>query len=169
MPSREITKILVRGTNWLGDAVMTIPALHRLRVSFPHAYITLLAPPRAAEVFIGFPDVDEVVVYLRKEKGKQAFLDAMRALRKERYDVAILFQNAFEAALLSILSGVKVRIGYDTQRRGVLLTHKLQRGEQHRNRHQTQDYLDLVAVAERACLGGEVAISAGAACLVSAT
>ena len=163
MPSREIIKILVRGTNWLGDAVMTIPALHRLRVSFPHAYITLLAPPRAAEVFIGFPDVDEVVVYLRKEKGKQAFLDAMRALRKERYDVAILFQNAFEAALLSILSGVKVRIGYDTQRRGVLLTHKLQRGEQHRNRHQTQDYLDLVAVAERACLGGEVALTRQAA------
>ncbi len=152
----EITKILVRGTNWLGDAVMTIPALQRLRASFPQAHITLLAPPRAAEVFAGFPPVDEIVVYLRKEQGKQAFLDAMRALRKDRYEVAILFQNAFEAALLSILGGVKVRIGYDTQRRGVLLTHKLLRGETHRNRHQTHDYLDLVAEAERACFGKEL-------------
>lgn len=153
----ESRKILVRGTNWLGDAVMTMPALARLRASFPQAHITLLAPPRAAEVFSGFPHVDEIVVYLRKEKGKQAFLEAMRALRKERYDVAILFQNAFEAALLSILSGIKIRIGYDTQRRGILLTHKLQHEEAHRNRHQTHDYLDLVAEAERVCWGREVA------------
>lgn len=159
MPSRDIQKILVRGTNWLGDAVMTIPALQRLRASFPQAHITLLAPPRAAEVFADFPHVDEIVAYQRKEKGKQAFLDAMRALRKERYDVAILFQNAFEAALLSILGGVKVRIGYDTQRRGVLLTHKLQRNEAHRNRHQTHDYLDLVTEAERVCFGRESAVS----------
>lgn len=138
---------------------MTIPALHRLRASFPQAQITLLAPPRAAEIFTGFPQVDEIVAYQRKEKGKQAFLDAMRTLRKERYDVAILFQNAFEAALLSILGGVKIRIGYDTQRRGVLLTHKLLRGESHRNRHQTYDYLDLVAEAERACFGREVDVA----------
>lgn len=157
MPSRENIKILVRGTNWLGDAVMTIPALQRLRESFPQAHLTLLAPPRAAELFTGFPAVDEIIPYLRKEKGKQAFLDAMHSLRKGRYDVAILFQNAFEAALLSILGGIKVRIGYDTQRRGVLLTHKLQRSVSHRNRHQTHDYLDLVAEAERVCLGKEVA------------
>lgn len=157
MPSREMIKILVRGTNWLGDAVMTIPALQRLRESFPQAHITLLAPPRAAELFTDFPAVNEIIPYLRKERGKQAFLDAMRSLRKGNYDVAILFQNAFEAALLSILGGVKVRIGYDTQRRGVLLTHKLQRGPSHRNRHQTHDYLDLVVEAERVCLGREVA------------
>ncbi|MBS1810393.1 MAG: lipopolysaccharide heptosyltransferase II [Acidobacteria bacterium] len=156
MSSPDIRKILVRGTNWLGDAVMTIPALEQLRASFPQTQITLLAPPRAAEVFSGFPHVDEVVPYLRKEKGRQAFLDAMRFLRNERYDLAILFQNAFEAALLAFLGGVKVRIGYDTQGRGALLTHKLQRLEAHRNRHQTHDYLDVVAEAERVCLDREV-------------
>jgi len=153
MPSREIRKILVRGTNWLGDAVMTIPALLRLRDSFPAAHITLLAPPRAAEVFTGFAQVDEIVVYHRKEQGKRAFLNAMQRLRREQFEVAILFQNAFEAALLAVLGGAKIRIGYDTQGRGALLTHKLKRGEEHRNRHQTNDYLDLVVEAERICLG----------------
>jgi heptosyltransferase-2 len=153
MPSREIRKILVRGTNWLGDAVMTIPALWRLRTSFPAAHITLLAPPRAAEVFTGFPQVDEIVPYRRKEEGARAFADAMKQLRRERFDVAILFQNAFEAALLSFLGGVKIRIGYDAQGRGPLLTHKLRRGAGHHNRHQTNDYLDLVIEAERVCLG----------------
>jgi heptosyltransferase-2 len=151
-----IRKILVRGTNWLGDAVMTIPALLRLRTSFPDAHITLLAPPRAAEVFSGFAQVDEIFVYRRKEEGARAFLAALRHLRREQFEVAILFQNAFEAALLAFLGHAKIRIGYDTQGRGALLTDKLRRGDEHRNRHQTNDYLDLVAQAERICRGREL-------------
>lgn len=156
MSMPAIRKILVRGTNWLGDAVMTIPALLRLRTSFPDAHITLLAPPRAAEVFSGFAQVNEVLVYRRKEEGARAFLSAMRHLRREQFDVAILFQNAFEAALLAFLGHAKIRIGYDTQGRGALLTHKLRRGDEHRNRHQTNDYLDLVAKAEHICWGQEL-------------
>lgn len=147
----DVKKILVRGTNWLGDAVMTIPAMLRLRESFPQAHITLLAPPRAAEIFTGFPQVDEIVLYRRKEEGKKAFLQTMQRLRHERFDLAILFQNAFEAALLAFLGGAKLRIGFDTQGRGFLLSHKL--NPPPRNRHQTNDYLDLVIEAERACLG----------------
>ena len=157
MPSIEIRKILIRGTNWLGDAVMTIPALQQLRASFPQAHITLLAPPRAAEVFAGFASLDEILVYRRKEQGKRAFIETLQRLRRERFDLAILFQNAFEAALLAFLSGAKIRIGYDTQGRGALLTHKLRRGDEHRNRHQMNDYLDLVAEAKRVCLGSTAA------------
>jgi heptosyltransferase-2 len=155
MPSREVRKILVRGTNWLGDAVMTIPALQRLRASFPRAHITLLAPPRAAEVLRGVTALDEIILYLRKEEGVQAFRAARHELQRAQFDMALLFQNAFEAALLAWLGGVPLRIGYATQGRGVLLTHKLTRGKEHRNRHQTHDYLDLVAEAERVCLGQE--------------
>ncbi len=157
MSSREIRKILVRGTNWLGDAVMTIPALQQLRTSFPHAHITLLAPPRAAGVCRGVAELDEIIVYLRKEEGTRAFFETMQHLRRARFDLAILFQNAFEAALLAFLGGAKIRIGYDTQGRGALLTHKLKHGAAQRNRHQTNDYLDLVTAAERVCLGHESA------------
>ena len=143
----DVKKILVRGTNWLGDAVMTIPAMLRLRESFPNAHITLLAPPRAAEIFTGFPQVDEIVLYRRKEEGKKAFIETMQRLRRERFDLAILFQNAFEAALLSFLGRAKTRLGFDTQGRGFLLTHKLNKPPA--NRHQTNDYLDLVIEAER--------------------
>ncbi len=153
MSARETRKILVRGTNWLGDAVMTIPALQQLRAAFPHAHITLLGPPRAAEIFTGFALLDEIVVYRRKEHGQRAFWEALQRLRREQCDLAILFQNAFEAALLAWLGGAKIRIGYDTQGRGALLTHKLQRGDEQRNRHQTNDYLDLVKEAVRVCGG----------------
>ncbi len=151
-------KILVRGTTWLGDAVMTIPALLRLRAAFPDSHITLLAPPRAAEVFTGVPQVDEIYSYRRKEEGARAFVNAMKYMRREQYELTLLFQNAFEAALLAFLGGAKTRVGFDTQGRGVLLTHRLPRTELHRNRHQTYDYLDIVIAAERACLGRELAI-----------
>jgi heptosyltransferase II len=154
--NHTIRRILVRGTTWLGDAVMTAPALRRLRAAFPAAHVTLLAPPRAAEIFVGSTLVDEVMFYRRREEGARAFLKAARELRRRGVDLALLFQNAFEAALLARLSGARYRVGYDTQGRGRLLTHKLSRTAARRDRHQTYDYLDLVAESERACFGRAV-------------
>lgn len=149
----NLQKILVRGTNWIGDAVMTTPALQRLRSSFPRAQITLLATPRTTRLFEGSPYFDDVIEYRRREEGVKALFAAAKELRARRYDLAVLFQNAFEAALLARLGGVKLRIGFAEQGRGFLLTHQLYRGPGHRNRHQTLDYLEIVAECERACLG----------------
>src|SRR5438552_2693130 len=128
--------ILVRGTNWIGDAVMTTPALRRLRASFPAARITLLATPRTAGLFEASELLDEVLLYHRREEGARAFVKMARKLREHRFDLALLFQNAFEAALLAWLGGARLRIGFAAQGRTALLTHALKRGPQHRNRHQ---------------------------------
>jgi heptosyltransferase-2 len=149
----RIERILIRGTNWIGDAVMSTAAMQRLRSSFPGAYIALLATPRTAGLFEGSPFVDEVIEYRRKEEGSRAFFRTARLLRAQRFDLAVLFQNAFEAALLAWLGRAPLRIGFDEQGRGALLTHRLHRGPQHRNRHQIHDYLEIVAECERLCLG----------------
>ncbi len=146
-------RILIRGTNWLGDAVMTTPAMERLRASFPNAHIALLATPLTAGLFQGSPLVNEIIEYRRREQGVKAFFDAVRQIRSGRFEAALLFQNAFEAALIAWLGGIKLRIGFAEQGRSALLTHKLHRGADHRNRHQTNDYLDIVAECERVCLG----------------
>ena len=143
--------ILVRGTNWIGDAVMTTPALRRLRAVFPAAHITLLTGPRTAGLFAASKLVDELLLYHRQEEGARAFLRMVRVLRARRFNLALLFQNAFEAALLTWAGGVPLRLGYAAQRRSLLLTHRLQRTPEHRNRHQVNDYLDLVKLAERVC------------------
>ncbi len=148
-------RILIRGTNWLGDAVMTTPAMQRLRTSFPDAHIALLATPLTAGLFQESPLVNEVIPYRRREDGVKAFFDIVRQLRERQFDVALLFQNAFEAALLAWMGNVGLRIGFAEQGRGLLLTHRLHRGEQHRNRHQVEDYLDIVAECERVCLGNK--------------
>ena len=76
----KIERILVRGTNWIGDAVMSTPALQRLRTSFPGSRISLLATPLTCELFAASPLVDEVIPYRRREEGRQAFFRALARL-----------------------------------------------------------------------------------------
>ena len=146
----RIERILVRGTNWIGDAVMSTPALQRLRASFPAARISLLATPLTCELFASSDrsPIDQIIPYDRKAKGWRALWQTIPVLRRERFDLAILFQNAFEAALLTALAGIPRRVGFATQGRSRLLTHRLQRVPEHRDRHQINDYLDLVATCE---------------------
>src|SRR5262245_60475101 len=150
--SNQINRIIVRGANWIGDAVMTLPALERLRASFPRSHISLLATPLTIGLFENSPFVDEVIEYRRREDGTRAFPETVRLMRARRFDLAALFQNAFEAALLARLGGAPVRIGFAAQGRGPLLTHKLHRGPRHSDRHQIHDYLDIIAECERVCL-----------------
>src|SRR5690349_3359528 len=101
-------RILIRGTNWIGDAVMSEPALSAIRQAFPKADITLLVKPAIAELFQQHPAVDHLLIY--EHRGRHARLSGKWALgselRRGRFDVAILLQNAFEAALLSFLAGI---------------------------------------------------------------
>jgi lipopolysaccharide heptosyltransferase II len=64
---KEAKSILVRGVNWLGDAVMTTPALQRLRERFPEAKITLVTPEKLAELWLHHPSVDEVIPFKPRE------------------------------------------------------------------------------------------------------
>lgn len=139
--------ILIRGTNWLGDAVMSIPALDRLRRAFPLARLTLIASPVSADIFSSTTLVDEILVYHRKERGATEFLRMVKELRARHYHLALLFQNAFEAALMARLAGIPHQVGYRTQGRGPLLTLGAQRRDDTTSRHQFYDYLHLVDLA----------------------
>src|SRR5690242_8488233 len=104
---RSVARVLIRGTNWIGDAVMSEPALSAIRHAFPHADITLLVKPTIAELFQQHPAIDHLLVYEHRARharlrGKWALASE---LRRGRFDIAILFQNAFEAALLAFLAG----------------------------------------------------------------
>lgn len=142
-------RILVRSTNWIGDVVMTLPALEALRERFPKSRITVLARPWVTPLVCAHPAVDEV---LELAKGRGRVRDVLEVLRtagqarSERFDVAVLFQNAFEAALIAWIARVPVRIGYDTDGRRFLLTHPLSRNRARAraDRHQVAYYLHLI-------------------------
>jgi len=113
-------KILVRATNWVGDAVMSLPALRALRLRYPSAHIAILAKPWVGDLYGREPFCDEVIAYSPKSlKEKWA---AGRALASRGFDMAILLQNAFEAAVVAYAARIPERIGYARDGRSLLLT-----------------------------------------------
>ena len=138
--------LLVRATNWLGDAVMTTPALAGVRGAFPGARIALLAKPRVAELFRHHPDVDEVIVYERpgRHEGASGRLRLGGELRRRRFDAALLLQNAFDAALLAFLARIPERAGYPTDGRRLLLSLPVPLTHDILQRHEVEYYLCLL-------------------------
>lgn len=146
-------KILVRGTNWIGDAVMSVPALKELRRIFPDAGITLHTRTWAEGVFADVPFIDELVTF---DKGKWAAKDVYdnsQFLKGDAYDLAVIFPNSFESALTSFLSSIPRRFGYNKDLRGLLLTDPIAVPEWKNRRHEVFYYLNLVSEVEKRLLG----------------
>ncbi|MBM9537137.1 lipopolysaccharide heptosyltransferase II [Desulfobulbus alkaliphilus] len=135
-------KILVRSTNWIGDAVMTTPAVRTIRENFPESEITMLVHPWVSDIFRYSPRVDRLFLYEKKgmHSGPKGMLRLANALREEQFDCALLLQNAFEAALIAKVAGIPVRGGYTTDARGLLLTHGVRREQELIGRHQVHYY-----------------------------
>jgi len=141
-----IKRILVRGPNWLGDAVMCEPALRGLRRLFPDAQIALLVKPAVADLFAGHPALTRVLTY--DSMGRHAGLSGKWVLsgqlRRQGFDLAVLLQNAFEAAFLTFLAGVPRRYGYATDARSLLLSDPVAVPDRRMLVHQVRYYWDLL-------------------------
>jgi heptosyltransferase II len=127
-------RMLIRATNWIGDAIMALPALRAVRGRFPEAKIAILARSHVADLYRGQKVCDELIAY--DPKGAHAGLRGRerlaQELRGQNFDLALLLQNAFDAAWLAWRAGIPQRIGYARDGRGLLLTKKVpvpKRGE----------------------------------------
>jgi heptosyltransferase-2 len=149
--AESIKRVVVRGTNWVGDSVMTVPALRALRRVLPHANITLAIRPGAKGIFSEADFIDDVLVYDRKNAF--SVIPQVREWRRRKFDLAVLFQNAFEAALIPFLAGVPFRLGYATESRQALLTHPLELPDWRSSRHEVFYYLYLVTALEQMLFG----------------
>jgi heptosyltransferase-2 len=144
---RNIRRIMVRATNWVGDAVMITPALGAIRETFPDAEIVVVAKPIVAPLFDPHPYCDRVLVFDKqgKDRGISGLIRFGAALRRERFDLAILLQKAIEAAILATLAGIPRRLGYRTDGRRLLLTHSLPFTPGVRRQHHVKHYLHLLS------------------------
>jgi heptosyltransferase-2 len=115
---------LVRATNWVGDAIMALPALRVVRAKFADAHIAIVARPYVADIYRGQGVCDELIAYDPRgaEKGIGGRERLAERLRAGKFDAALLLQNAFDAAWLAWRAGIPERIGYARDGRGILLT-----------------------------------------------
>ncbi len=114
----EPRRLLVRGVNWLGDAVMTVPALQRLRERFPQTRITLLAPQKLAPLWSGHPALDAVL----SPTLDTGVWSVARRLQTEHFDTGLVLPNSPRSALELWLARIPRRIGYARPWRNWMLT-----------------------------------------------
>ena len=119
-PKSEIYphRILVRGTNWLGDAVMTTPALLRLREKFSGAHIALLTPEKLKDLWLNHPAINETISFA---PGENIF-SIGKKLRAGKFDLALVLPNSPRSALEVFLAGIPQRLGYARPWRNFFLT-----------------------------------------------
>jgi heptosyltransferase-2 len=116
--TRHPRRILVRGTNWLGDAVMTTPALLRLREKFPEAHLALLTPEKLRDLWFNHPAVNETVSF---SAGENIFAVGKK-LRAAKFDLALVLPNSPRSALEVFFAGIPQRIGGVRPWRNLFLT-----------------------------------------------
>jgi heptosyltransferase-2 len=143
----NVDKILIRGPNWVGDSVLSIPAMKAIRSRFPSAEITLLVRPWVAGLFTGAPFIDKVWSESRPASVAE-WSRITRQIRGRHFDLAVLLPNSFESALMTFLGRVPIRLGYATDGRRLLLTESVTPPKQQR-RHQIYYYLDLIGGTEK--------------------
>jgi heptosyltransferase-2 len=137
---------LIRSTNWIGDVVMTTPAIRAIRQHFPESQIFMLAKPWVIPVLENNPHLDQIIAYQTagRHRGSHGKIRLVKDLRKYNFEAVILFQNAFEAALITFLARIPIRIGYNTDARGFFLTHSINCEPEIKKKHQTQYYLGIL-------------------------
>lgn len=149
-------QIMVRVPNWVGDVVMALPALRELRRIFANAQITLVARPWVAGLFEGEGLADKLISVHDGQSVFQTainFISEARQLRRESFDMAVLLQNAFGAALQARAGGAKRIAGYATDQRGALLDDVIPFEPHHKSTHQVRYYLNIAAALEKEMTG----------------
>jgi heptosyltransferase II len=142
-------KILVRGTNWVGDAVMTIPALREIRRIFPDAHIALHTRSWAEGIFRDAEFIDEILTFDKSKLKIKAALANAQELKNLDFDLAVLFPNSFETALVAKMAKIPRRFGYSKEGRSFLLTDSVEIPAWKETRHEVFYYLNLVAEIEK--------------------
>ncbi len=142
----SIKRIVVRGTNWVGDAVMTVPALRELRRLFPKAHLTLATRSWAKGLFADAEFIDDLQTH--DGSGLPGLIGQVREWRKRHFDLAVILPNSFEAALVASLARVPLRIGYASDKRRALLTHPVSLPEWRSSKHEVFYYLKIIAELE---------------------
>ena len=143
--SKEL-KIVIFAPNWIGDAVLSLPVLDACFQLWPRASLMVLARAQVAELFEAREPEVRVLKYERGNGPQRArkLMGLGRRLRREGFELALLLPNSLSSAVVARLAGVPQRVGYSTDGRGWLLTHRLEDRRKERGLHQVDYYLGLL-------------------------
>lgn len=148
MEKNVSSRILVLRYRFIGDTILTVPFLRNLRQAEPEALIHLVLAPVSGEVLKGIPYVDRILYWdpqtihgdcLGTHGTMRRKLEFIKQLRRFHYKKVYILKRSFSSALMGYLTGAPERIGFDTERRGFLLTKRVPYDH---NLHEVQNFLN---------------------------
>ncbi len=137
-------KILIRAPNWVGDSVLSLPAMNTIKRNFPESEIWVAANDWVRDLF-SIGDMFSGTLPLPSSPGFKSLRDSARSIRDFRFDLGVLFTNSFASALGLYMAGIPQRWGYKKDGRSLLLTKGVSVHSQKNHVHQVYYYLDLLS------------------------
>jgi heptosyltransferase-2 len=142
LEKEAIKKVLIRGVNWIGDTVITLPAIRGIRDVFPGAHLEILLKPHLASLFKQCTFLDACLFYpegsgydlIRKEKK------LIEKIREKKFDLAVIFPRSLRSSLIPYLARIPFRVGFQSSHRGIFLTHGLRETQELLRCHQVEYY-----------------------------
>ncbi len=135
-------KILICGTNWLGDSIISMPAIQQFKKKNPDISISILVKPALKLLWEMHKDIDEVITYKPDFAGTFA---AARKLRDKNFDRAYIFPNSFRATVIPWCAGIAGRSGLHGKWRYMLLTDVVH-AENIGGYHQVYEYFSILGI-----------------------
>ena len=142
----QVNRILVRGVNWVGDTIITYPAVQQLKTFFPDSHLAILIPSYLVDLWKTFPYVDEIIPF-QKKRGIGSIwedLNLSQSLKERNFDLAVILPRSFRSALHIYLARIPIRIGYQDEWRSLFLTHGVRRTKEILRVHRVYYYQKLV-------------------------
>jgi len=142
----QANRILVRGVNWVGDTILSYPAVRQLKMLFPKCHLAILVPSHLVDLWKTFPYVDEIIPFQKRGGIKSIWedLNLAQSLKEKDFDLAVVLPRSFRSALHIYLARIPVRIGYRDEGRSIFLTHGIHRSREVLRVHRVFYYQKLV-------------------------
>ncbi len=136
-------KIVIRTPNWIGDVILSLPAIESLKNNFPQAEVWLAANEWVKDLFVSEVPAPNIIPLGRLDRLKALRATAER-LKEPGFDIGLLMTNSFASALLFYMAGIPERWGYRRDGRGLLLSKGALWRESIETSHQVYYYLSLL-------------------------
>jgi heptosyltransferase-2 len=140
--SGGINRILVRGVNWVGDTVLSYPAVQQLKTFFPKSHLAVLVPSYLVDLWKTFPYVDEIIPFQKKAGIGSIWedLNLSQSLKERNFDLAVILPRSFRSAFHIYLARIPIRMGYRDEWRSLFLTHGIRRTKEVLQGHRVHYY-----------------------------
>jgi heptosyltransferase-2 len=142
----QVNRILIRGVNWVGDTVLSYPAVQQLKTLFPKSHLAILIPSYLVDLWKTFPYVDEIIPFQKKEGIGSIWedLNLSQSLKERNFDLAVILPRSFRSAFHIFLARIPIRIGYQSEGRSLFLTHGIRRTKEILHGHRVHYYRKLI-------------------------